>query len=164
MEMERVKFYSLNGFMYPLDRFLPSNVENVWRWNWTQKKAIEFAKSITEPCTLIGFSDGATAALEVAQNSIYVQKVYCHSCMNRSHEKKRKFEVSFFRTIGDKTPTYNQTYEVYMSYLMSYYPCSLCSFAPVELKGKKIRDLLIGPLNHQFHNCLPYISFRGTSG
>jgi hypothetical protein len=154
-----MKTYILNGFMYPLDKYFPNSdkVKNIWRWNWNKKKAIEFADTIKGPCQLIGFSDGATAALEVANNSIYVQRVYCHSCMYRSHEMLRRFEVVFFRTNGDTTPTYDGTEKRFLSYKVAGYPCEIMDLDPVTISNKNIVDRISGLFGHQFENAMPYI-------
>jgi hypothetical protein len=148
------KIYALNGFLYPLPL---ENVEHVWRWNWNNKQAEEFAKTIKEDCILIGFSDGATASLTVAQNSPFVKKVYCHSCMYSSYPFKRKFDVSFFTTIGDSTPTFEGTEKTFHKYLLNGYKCGIIDLRPEPIKSWNPIHLMMNRKNHHFTNCIKYL-------
>jgi len=149
-----LKIYALNGFLYPLPL---ENVEHVWRWNWNDKRAEEFAKTIKEDCILIGFSDGATASLTVAQNSPFVKKVYCHSCMYSSYPLKRKFDVNFFTTIGDSTPTFEGTEKTFHKYLINGYNCNIVDLKPEPIKSLNPVHLMMNRKNHHFTNCIKYL-------
>jgi hypothetical protein len=151
-----MKIYALNGFLYPLP--LPDcKVEHVWEWNWNDKRAEKFAKTIKEDCILIGFSDGATASLTVAQCSRYVKKVYCHSCMYSKYPIKRQFEIQFFSTISDSTPTYEGTEKTFLKYSMNGYKCNLTNLPPEPIKSYNPIHLMMNKKNHHFTNCLRYL-------
>lgn len=61
-----MRYIALNGFRHPLDRYFTSEVECVNAFNWTPRNARRLAAELDqtdEPKTVIGFSDGASAAV-----------------------------------------------------------------------------------------------------
>jgi hypothetical protein len=151
-----MKIYGLNGFLYPLP--LPkTRVEPVWEFNWNDQRAEKFAKTIKEDCILIGFSDGATAALTVAQCSKFVKAVYCHSCMYSSYKLIRYFDVHFFSTIGDTTPTYEGTEKTFHKYVLAGYNCNILDLQPEPIKSFNPVHMIMNRKNHHFTNCIKYL-------
>jgi predicted esterase len=156
-----MRYVALNGFRHPLDRYFNENVECLDVFNWTYENAMRYAfHKIKEPTTLIGFSDGATAALTIARLNAYVKVVYAHSPMYRDELLTPKARIHLFRTQGDTTPTYGQTWQVFESLT--------CSSGKVHVT---LQDLHPGPFEpirdlatmvmwfkgHQFRNCLPHL-------
>ena len=162
-----MKYIALNGFGHSLRRYFPaSRVRCIDRFNWTKRSAILFAKHITEPTTVIGFSDGATAAITIGNNSHYVTKVYAHSPMYRDEPIRPGIEIQLFRTIGDVTPTFKATGKVLSHYKLSE---ELNTISLMDLKPgrpEKVTDIatfVMAKMNHQFRNCLPHLPKEITS-
>jgi predicted esterase len=156
-----VKYLALNGFRHPLNRYFNNKVECVNKFNWTYSNAVEYAISnIKEPTVVIGFSDGATAALTMARHSPLVKSVYAHSPMFREESRKLKCRVHLFRTGGDTTPTYHDTWNVYEHLKVSNYPVNVTLQTLFPGPHEPIRDLATFTMwlkNHQFRNCLPHL-------
>ena len=153
-----MRYLALNGFRFSLDRYFGPEVECINRFNWTEKNAREYALTITTPTTIIGFSDGATAALAMSDASPFVHKVYAHSPMFHPRETIRHQDISLFRTKGDRTPTYAQTRQVYDRYAES--PAQVQLLDLPALPNAPVCDLatfIMKIKKHQFHNCLPYL-------
>lgn len=148
-----MKIYALNGFLYPLPL---ENVEHVWRWNWNNKQAEEFAKTIKEDCILIGFSAGAHAALTVAQNSSHVKHVYCHSCLYSKYPLKRIFDVTFFATFRD-TLIKGDTDRTFLRYVSNGYNCCIKDLQPEKIGGFNAIHRFMDWHNHHFTNCIRYL-------
>lgn len=148
-----MKIYALNGFLYPLPI---ENVDHVWRWNWSDRNAEQFARTIKEECILIGFSAGAKAALTVAQNSKFVKRVYCHSCLYSSYPLKRKFDVSFFITKDDKLIK-DGTDRTFLRYQCNGYNCSIMDLDAQPIPGYNPVHIFMNKNNHHFENCLEYL-------
>lgn len=153
-----MKYLALNGFRHPLNRYFNDKVECINQFNWTSRNAIKFAQTIMEPTTLIGFSDGATAALTIANNSKYVEHVYAHSPLFRDEKVFTRARIHLFRTKGDLTPTYNQTLQVFYKYSETPVNVSIQTLKPTT--HEPIRDFATFVMrikNHQFRNCLPHL-------
>jgi hypothetical protein len=166
-----MKTICLDGFLYSIKKWLPDFVVEEYRHNWTERNAIDLACKLNadrEPVRLIGFSDGATAALTVANHCDYVREVYCHSCQHREHRIKREFETQFFATIGDRAGTildgksvYDQTlatFEQYAQYDRVLNSIELLDRLPFS-RPTMFERLVLGPMGHQFHNCLDRIRY-----
>lgn len=163
-----VRYLALNGFRHSLGRYFTDGVELAERFNWTEKSAIRLAQTIREPTTLIGFSDGATAALTVANHSPHVRRVIAHSPMFRDEPTRTIAQIYLFRTEGDTTPTYQATEAVFRHLLQSDdssdengpgWGLHLCTIDP--LPPLPVRDAATAVMrrrNHQFHNALPLIA------
>ena len=156
-----MKYIALNGFGHSLRRYFPGNrVRCVDRANWTYRNAKQFARSITEPTTIIGFSDGATAALTIANSSEHVVKCYAHSPMFRTDAIRPEVDVTLFRTIGDTTPTYQQAHFVREYYSDSDVPHSIELIDLEMVQHEPVVDVatfFMRRHNHQFRNCLPHL-------
>lgn len=153
-----MKYIALNGFRHPLNRYFNHRVECINKFNWTERNAIAFANTIKEPTTIIGFSDGATAALTIANNSIHVREVYAHSPMYRNDTIRTRAKIRLFRTRGDTTPTFNNTLRVFDRY--QFHPVDVTMLTLPPGPHEPIRDLATLTMwlrNHQFRNCLLYL-------
>ena len=152
-----MKYIALNGFGHRLNRYFNDSVECPFQVNWTERNAIDLARSLTEPTTIIGFSDGATAALTVANHSPHVVRCHAHSPMFRKERRYRPCRISLYISSGDKTPTWDATYRVYNHYLKNV-PDHNITYEILPIKyHQPIRDvatLVMRWKNHQFHNCL----------
>jgi hypothetical protein len=158
-----MKYIALNGFRHSLRRYFNDNVECVERFNWTHRNAVEYAKTITEPTCLIGFSDGATAALAMANESDMVKRVYAHSPQFRAYIVESKADVFFYATHGDRTGTFMDTHDAHRLWQTNkrYYAGYVTSLKVLEpLPHVPIRDLatfIMRIKTHQFHNCLTHL-------
>jgi hypothetical protein len=166
-----MKTICLNGFLYSIKKWLPDFVVEEYRHNWTERNAIELARKLNagrELVRLIGFSDGATAALTVANHCDYVREVYCHSCQYREHRIKREFETRFFATIGDRAGTildgesiYDQTlatFEQYAQHDRRRNSIEFLEWVPFK-RPTMFEGMVLRPLGHQFHNCVDKINY-----
>lgn len=158
-----MKYIALNGFRHSLRRYFNDSVECVDRFNWTHKNAVEYAKTITEPTCVIGFSDGATAALAMANESEMIHRVYAHSPQFRSYDIKSRADVFFYATQGDRTGTFMDTQDAHRiwdtsgRYRMGYVT-ALKILPPIQpVPVRDFATLMMRLMTHQFHNCLPYL-------
>ncbi len=158
-----MRYLALNGFRHSLGRYFTDGVQLAERFNWPEKSAIRLAQTIREPTTLIGFSDGATAALTVANHSTHVRRVIAHSPMFRDEPTRTSAQIYLFRTEGDTTPTFEATDAVF------YHLCPFGRdqqrhvqiFTLDPLPPLPVRDAATAVMkrrNHQFHNALPVIA------
>lgn len=157
-----MRYIALNGFRHSLDRYFTDAVECVNAFNWTPRNARRFATELDqtdEPKTVIGFLDGASAAVAIARHSRTVVEVFAHSPMYWEDETRVKARsVSLFRTKGDRTPTFEAAKVVFDKlFQWGGYSVSLDTLKP--LPALPIRDAatLMWWKVHQFHNCLPYL-------
>jgi hypothetical protein len=166
-----MKTICLNGFLYSIKKWLPDFVHEEYRTNWTEKNARALAASLNakrEYVRLIGFSDGATAALTIANHCWFVREAYVHSCQYREHEIKRPFRVHFFATIGDRAgrlidgeTIYDQTIATFEQYAQQDRANASIEFlAPLPFTRPTLFErLVLGPTNHQFQNCVDRINY-----
>lgn len=158
-----MKYIALNGFRHSLRRYFNDDVECVERFNWTHKNAVEYAKSIAEPTCVIGFSDGATAALAMANSSPWVRIVFAHSPQFVKYRVESRADLFLYSTIGDRTGTFMDTRDVSRQWETGarYFAgvvTTLRELPPVDYVP--IRDLatfIMRIKSHQFHNCLPHL-------
>jgi len=147
-----MQYLALNGFRHSLTRYFNSKVICIEVFNWTERLAIQLACQLTEPTTLIGFSDGATAALTAACHSRQVVAVYAHSPMTpRSLAFNPRARITLFRTKGDTTPTFKHTLDIHIRA-----ESRLLTLDPVP--HEPVRDIatfIMKIRGHQFRNCLP---------
>lgn len=153
---------ALNGWQYSIARFMPSSVYCHPELKWTRQRAIDFAdelnKTVSTPTTLIGFSRGANAALVIAQRCHVVNRVYAHSCTFRKFTaRKRDFDLTLFRTSFDRTPTAEGTELTWKQYRDLGYDAKLHTFNPEPWQPKGWIEHMMDSMDHQFHNCLPFL-------
>jgi len=153
-------YIALNGFGHPLNQYFNDRVTCVNKFNWTERNAIDFAIQIIRPTTVIGFSDGATAALTMANHNPYIVSVYAHSPMFRSDVIRTHASIRLFFTTTDKTPTREGTWKVFERYSnhLPLYPITVRGLEPLPaLPVRSFATWVMKRKNHQFHNCLPYL-------
>ena len=158
-----MKYIALNGFRHSLRRYFNDNVECVERFNWTHANAVEYARTITERTCVIGFSDGATAALAMANESRLISTVYAHSPQFAKYNVQSKADVMLYSTQGDRTGTFEDTHKAWRQWDTKerYYDGFITKTTILDpLPRIPIRDLATFIMRikcHQFHNCLPLL-------
>ena len=160
-----MRHIALHGFGYQeMQKFFPTSVEfpkTLVNWNWWRifhlSQTLNRAK---HPTTIYGFSDGATAAAELTTRTPFIRVAYLHSPNTARTRLSHHTRIILFRTQGDKTPTYSRTYDLFMYNLHEYSHPNIFLHtlipAPFNDPSPFEKRWLI-PLNHQFHNALPYI-------
>lgn len=160
-----MKYYALGGLNYPIGRFLPTNVEETGTRLWvkgTVNKLLDHITSGGERVTLIGFSKGASIAIELALRSPLVVKVHAHSpgAFSRPELAYTQADFTFYHTVGDRLTTDNDI--------------TTTRFTLSKIVGKWIEYQILLPLPfqkpmgllerfmqnrcHQFHNASQIIS------
>jgi hypothetical protein len=152
-----MEFYALNGFGHSLGRYFdPDKVLAVDRINWNHRNAEDFGRHLTAPATLIGFSDGATAAITAAVYSRHVVHVIAHSPMvPRCRLETLGCPVDLYRTIGDTTPTFDATANLYQLAKLADVAISIEDLDPLPpITGRGLILRVMAARLHQFHNIL----------
>jgi len=152
-----MKYMALNGFRHSLDRYFNNEVEIVDRFNWTQRNAVEYAMTIDEPTVLIGFSDGATAALTMANYCPLVRAVYAHSAAFRPEKIVSKAVIHLFHTYGDTATDFRDFTNICNQWTgrTTVQSMSLNPLTPLPVRD--LATLVMRLKGHQFHNCLPHL-------
>jgi alpha/beta superfamily hydrolase len=152
-----VRYFAFNGFGHSLGRYFdPSRVDAVDRLNWNHRNAEDFGRGLTIPATLIGFSDGATAAITAAVYSPHVVHVIAHSPMvPRCRLETLDCPVDLYRTIGDTTPTFAATANLYQLAKLADVAISIEDLDPLPpISGRGLILKVMAAKVHQFHNVL----------
>jgi hypothetical protein len=163
-----VIYIAIGGLKYPIEKWLPEGSVIPFHINvFGQDRVVRDIKQTiargSGPYTLIGFSRGATLALEIAERCPEVAQVFAHSCLRPKIEPRRKdFLLFMFRTIGDKAPgVFEETGEVYDLYrkVRAGEFTSLTTLQPLPFpKGYSVIERQLSRMNHQFHNAASIIS------
>lgn len=161
-----MKYIALNGFRHSLRRYFNSNVKCVERFNWTHANAVEYAKTITEMTCVIGFSDGATAALAMANESRFIARVYAHSPQFVKYDVHSNADVILFATNGDRTGTfmgaenaYDQ-WETHARYARGVITKITALDRLPHIPIRNLATFIMRISSHQFHNCLPLLPLQ----
>jgi hypothetical protein len=152
-----VRYFAFNGFGHSLGRYFdPAKVLPVDRLNWNHRNAEDFGRGLTAPATLIGFSDGATAAITAAVYSPHVVHVIAHSPMvPRCRLETLDCPVDLYRTIGDTTPTFAATANLYQLAKLADVAISIEDLDPLPpITGRGLILKVMAAKVHQFHNVL----------
>jgi alpha/beta superfamily hydrolase len=152
-----VRYFAFNGFGHSLGRYFdPAKVLPVDRLNWNNRNAEDFGRGLTAPATLIGFSDGATAAITAAVYSPHVVHVIAHSPMvPRCRLETLDCPVDLYRTIGDTTPTFAATANLYQLAKLADVAISIEDLDPLPpITGRGLILKVMAAKVHQFHNLL----------
>ena len=164
-----MQYVSMNGSYYDIYKqilhIIPGtnpfiSPQEMW---WTKEKAEKFSQRIVSPTTLIGFSRGATWALWIAAQNENVKKVIAHSpsYIKLTHNRKTPYSLSLFRTIGDLTPTFTDTWQIYVDHLVNFDLTNrnirivTLPFEPFQ--SKTWVEFAMKHLKHQFNNVLPHL-------
>ena len=152
--MELIAF---NGFCYSIKKWLPSTAREEWRWNWTKNKALAFAEGQYVPFVGVGFSDGATAMSHIAGRNRLVTDVFLHSPMFEKPAVNRGCFYRLFATIGDRTPTADQTVDLF-EYLIDNGAHVTLSYLPFEpFAAPTMMERFLAKKKHIFHNLVPQL-------
>ena len=152
-----MRYFAFNGFGHSLGRYFdPAKVLPVDRLNWNHRNAEDFGRGLTAPATLIGFSDGATAAITAAVYSPHVVHVIAHSPMvPRCRLETLDCPVDLYRTIGDTTPTFAATANLYQLAKLADVAISIEDLDPLPpITGRGLILKVMAAKVHQFHNVL----------
>ena len=151
-----MQYIALNGFRHPLNRYFNDKVQCVNEFDWNNKTIHKLNALIKTPTILIGFSDGATAALHISAINPNIQVVYAHSPMIPDILPTRpKSYVTLFRTRGDTTPTYRATLRIHELLAHKITSCIIYTINPLPpLPIRDFATLVMAWKKHQFHNCL----------
>lgn len=152
-----MRYFAFNGFGHSLGRYFDHNkVLAVDRLNWNHRNAEDFGRGLTAPATLIGFSDGATAAITAAVYSPHVVHVIAHSPMvPRCRLETIGCPVDLYRTIGDTTPTFAATGNLYQLAKLADVAISIEDLDPLPpITGRGLILRVMAAKVHQFHNVL----------
>lgn len=152
-----MRYFAFNGFGHSLGRYFDHNkVLAVDRLNWNHRNAEDFGRGLTAPATLIGFSDGATAAITAAVYSAHVVHVIAHSPMvPRCRLETLDCPVDLYRTIGDTTPTFAATANLYQLAKLADVAISIEDLDPLPpITGRGLILKVMAAKVHQFHNLL----------
>lgn len=155
-----MRLIALNGFFYPISKWLSPQVETPYHSNWNQRKADRLSRTINTPTMIVGFSDGATAAMRIAVTNENIKAAYIHSPMPYTGPILHAPNVMhFFRTHDDTTPTnegalqnYLRIHELQKSGLRDIVLETL-PFEPFD-RPTLIERLVLARRRHIFHNCL----------
>lgn len=155
-----MRLIALNGFAYPIAKWLSPNVETPYRFNWTCRNTDRLSRSITTPTILVGFSDGATAAMRIACTNPNIVEAYIHSPESyRGPITHVPRLMQFFRTKGDTTPTFYGAINNYMTIeempKMECCQVHLNTLPFVRFPQRRTPvEWFMSRRRHIFHNCL----------
>jgi len=156
-----MQYIALNGFRHPLNRYFNLvKVQCVNEFDWNNKTINKLNALIKTPTILIGFSDGATAALHISAINPNIQVVYAHSPMIPDILPTRPtLNIWLYRTKGDTTPTYKNTLRIHDLLTDSpvlYHDIKTLNPLP-HLPIRDLATLVMAWKKHQFHNCIPHL-------
>lgn len=154
------QYIAFGGWLYPISKWLPSFVRHYaspilgFSANWCR----EFARTIKVPTILIGFSEGANAAIQIASQSHQVRQAIVHSCEFVPVEPRAFCQYRLFRTIGDTTPTFQKTQWTFDAISEQGAVATLTDlpFVPFA-KPTFFERTQLARRKHIFHNILPSI-------
>jgi hypothetical protein len=155
---------AFGGYLYSIAKWLPSYVRHISAgpWGFTHRWCRDFAATITGPVVLVGFSEGANAAMQVASHSPMVRKAIIHSCEDKPVAFNAGCEYQFFCTLQDLTPTLDGTIATASRAMDDRvrYQINFLSFEAFESPTWFERRILT-PRKHIFHNVLPFLPSLG---
>jgi len=161
----RTTIIAFGGYLYPIAKWLPSHVIHYSSpiWGFTRKWCRDFAAALKRPVILIGFSEGANAAMQIAAHSPMVTRAIVHSCEDKPVGFSAACDYRFFATLGDTTPTFDGTVATAKRSLASKSRTDLqfLKFAAFDAPTWFERKIL-APRKHVFHNVLPFLTEIGV--
>jgi pimeloyl-ACP methyl ester carboxylesterase len=160
-----MRYYALGGLNYPIGRFLPTNVEETGTRLWVKgsvNKLLDHITSGGERVTLIGFSKGASIAIELALRSPLITKVHAHSPgpFNRPSQCFTQADFTFYHTVGDRLTTDSSITDVRFTLskiVGKWVPYQLLAPLPFQ-KPLGLLERFMQNRCHQFHNASQMIS------
>ena len=152
----------LNGLGYSLHRFFEPTIIVSNQYFYNKKRIDNIIGTLSqfkEPITLIGFSAGANAAFEIAAE-LPIDHLVIHSTNNPlPREPLQSRRVQMFSTRGDRTGCAKATkmaHEYLIKTTEATHEWIELPFKPF-VQATLFEQLVLTPLKHQFHNCLPYL-------
>lgn len=160
----RTKVIAFGGWMYSIAKWLPLRVEHHKSpvWGFTERWCRDFAATLQQPTTLIGFSEGANAAMRIAAHSPMVTTAVVHSCEDKRFAFNPNCYYHFFCTLQDTTPTFDGTIDTaHRAHIERQdYTIKFLEFVPFD-KPTWFESSFLEPRSHIFHNVLPHLSSLG---
>lgn len=163
-----MKIVALNGYRSPVDddfsEVAPGLIESgqvvcpyVPNWTGSNRDLETVMDAADTDYVLAAHSDGCLAAYRVACIDTRVQALVIHSGLWRDGffrstlrgYRMQNIPLYFFRTIGDRTPTFKQTLEAYRYFDSLGYEVHRKDYEPTET------NWLLRKLRHEFRNCIP---------
>lgn len=152
---------AFGGWLYPIAKWLPSFVRHYaapvlgFSPSWCR----DFAWSLKAPAVLIGFSEGANAAMMVAGHAPQARQAIVHSCERIRYQINFACQYRLFRTEGDTTPTFQGTQQVFDHLAVCGAQATLTDlpFVPFA-KPTFFESRQLARRKHIFHNVLPAIA------
>jgi len=153
---------ALGGWLYGIGKWLPNAHHiNCPVWGFTERWCRDFAASLRRPVVLIGFSEGANAAMAIAAHSPMVVRAFIHSCENKKPSFNHNCQYSFYVTLGDTTPTFEGTCEVAEDAASDGATASLSLLEYQDFENPTLFEKrFLAPRQHIFHNALPLIGLQ----
>lgn len=153
---------AFGGWGYAIDKWLPARAIHYPAplWGFTRNWCREFALGLRRPVILIGFSEGANAAMYVAGHSCMVHRAIVHSCQAKKFPFNSNCDYRLFCTVGDTTPTFRGTIQVHETATVTT-QLQILPYVPFENPTMFERKRL-APRRHVFHNLVPHLSSLGV--
>jgi pimeloyl-ACP methyl ester carboxylesterase len=152
---------AFGGWLYPIQKWLPAFVRHHaapllgFSASWCRS----FALAIDRPTILVGFSEGANAAMQVAGHSPQVREAIVHSCEWVRCQANFSCQYRFFRTIGDTTPTFAKTQWTFDAFDAAGVRATIQDLPFVPFASPTFfESRQLARRKHIFHNVLPHIS------
>jgi dienelactone hydrolase len=161
----RTTIIAFGGYLYSIAKWLPAHVIHYssMLWGFTDRWCQNFAMQISQPVILIGFSEGANAALQVASHSPMVTRAIVHSCEDKPVGFNAACDYRFFATLTDLTPTLEGTIATAQRARHGCIRSELTFLPSVAFeKPTWFERKVLAPRNHIFHNLLPYLPALGV--
>jgi hypothetical protein len=161
----RTTIIAFGGYLYSISKWLPAHVIHycAGMFGFSQRWCRDFAATIRNPVTLIGFSEGANAAMSVASHSPMVRMAIVHSCEDKPVAFNAGCDYRFFATLQDRTPTLDGTIATVTRAIAErqQYSLEFLPFVAFESPTWFERQVL-APRRHIFHNVLPRLASLGV--
>lgn len=161
---------AIGGLLYPIAGFLSREVTHYNVGVVGQRSMFESVKREVRrspvPVRVVGFSRGATFALELYEAFSNVAEVYAHSVgkIPDSHTRLNRpritGKVALFRTDGDRAGgVHYETKRAFDSYMREGHKdlrLTTLPFTPIERPRNPV-ERGMNRFHHCFHNCLAYL-------
>lgn len=168
MSYPDMKTIAIGGLLYPIGKFLSPWVitydVRVFGQPRLYSSIAAAVKNAREPVRIIGFSRGATFALNLYQSFRNVAEVYAHSPGEPPRMggagPRTDGVLRFFRTQGDQIGSvYRQTGEAFRIYESARHGDVSIAELPFSRIEQPTRDVerKMNRHKHVFHNCLPHL-------
>lgn len=154
------QYIAFGGWLYPISKWLPSFVRHYsapllgFSSSWCR----DFAITLKVPTILIGFSEGANAAMMIAGHSPMVKHAIVHSCEWVKYQINFSCRYELFRTEGDTTPTFSGTNLAFRDLGGKGADATLTDLPFVPFARPTFFERTqLARRKHIFHNILPFL-------